>query len=206
MGTRSNGWFRRYLGVLPQAKRLRCWGCKLCRLIRGSANSCPYAPTHDGCDDKPPLQDTAGTPVPIMNEATSLGTEEQNLRVLLQADPYHFEHSRALIAVLLRTGRPPFPDIPIVQGNFDPQDLAGLEELLHSSDEHAHAGETDRVYATIWQACIRYPQTARGWAEFARCLAERREWNNSRTAAERVLNARATDPETAKPLLAALGI
>jgi tetratricopeptide (TPR) repeat protein len=51
---------------------------------------------------------------------------------------------------------------------------------------------------------VRYPDTARGWAEFARCLADRREWRNCRIAATRVLEAGAADEPTATALLSAL--
>ena len=53
----------------------------------------------------------------------------------------------------------------------------------------------------MWQACVRYPQTARGWAEFARCLADRGEWSNCRIAAEQVLKAAPPDEATAKAML-----
>ena len=130
--------------------------------------------------------------------------QERSLRLLLRDNPYDFELSRALIALLHRTGRPPFPDLPTMQPTAGPQDFSGLEELLCSSENYARAGDTFRVYAAMWQACVRYPQTARGWAEFARCLADRGEWSNCRIAAERVLKAAPPDEATAKAMLSAL--
>jgi hypothetical protein len=71
--------------------------------------------------------------------------EERSLRLLLRDDPHNFEHSRALIALLHRTGRPPLPDLPPTQPNGGALDPFGLEELLRLSEDHARAGDTLRV-------------------------------------------------------------
>jgi tetratricopeptide (TPR) repeat protein len=130
--------------------------------------------------------------------------QERGLRLLLRDDPLNFEYSRALIALLRRTGRPLFPDFPAALPEVEPQDPSGIDELLRLSEGHARTGDTLGVYAALWQACVRYPRTARGWAEFARCLADRREWSNCRIAAERVLEARSPDESTATAMLSTL--
>src|SRR5262249_55024696 len=54
-----------------------------------------------------------------------------------------------------------------------------------AAETHARADDLFGVYAALWQACVRYPDDARGWAEYARCFAERYEWQNCRLAVER---------------------
>jgi hypothetical protein len=130
--------------------------------------------------------------------------QEHGLRLLLRDHPHDLEYSRALIALLHRTGRPIVPEKPPAPPVAEPYDVSGFEELLRSSEKYARAGETWHVYAAMWQACVRYPQTMRGWAEFARCLADRSEWANCRIAAEQVLRAGPPDEATAIAMLAAL--
>lgn len=131
--------------------------------------------------------------------------QERSLRLLLRDHPYDFELSRALIALLHRSGRSIFPDLPATQPPADgTHEPSGLDALLRESDEYAAAGDTFRVYAAMWQACVRYPQTPRGWAEFARCLADRGEWDNCRIAVERALKAGPPDEATAKAMLSTL--
>src|ERR1700728_2958013 len=123
--------------------------------------------------------------------------QERSLRLLLRDQPHDLGLSRALIALLYRTERPLFPELPAIQSNLGGYDDAAFEELLNAKEDYARAGDTFGVYATLWQLCVRYPQTARGWAEFARCLAERREWSNARVAAEHVLAAESPDETSA---------
>jgi tetratricopeptide (TPR) repeat protein len=130
--------------------------------------------------------------------------QERSLRLLLRNHPHNLEYSRALIALLHRTGRPIVPEQPPSGLIAGPYDISGFEELLRLSVKYARAGETWHVYAAMWQACVRYPQTVRGWAEFARCLAERREWKNCRIAAQQVLKAGRPDEATAMAMLVAL--
>src|ERR1700728_1704120 len=132
--------------------------------------------------------------------------QERSLRLLLRDHPHDLGLSRALIALLYRTGRPLFPELPAIQSNRGGYDDAAFEELLNAKEDYARAGDTFGVYATLWQLCVRYPQTARGWAEFARCLAERGEWTNCRQAVAQVFNAGCFDPAAEIPTLSALSI
>ena len=130
--------------------------------------------------------------------------QEQSLRLYLRDDPYNLETSRALIALLHRTGATIVPSPPAGPANPALPNSSSIEDLLRASEELARQGDTFQVYATMWQICARYPQTARGFAEFARCLADRGEWNNCRIAVQRVLTAGQPDEATAQATLAAL--
>jgi hypothetical protein len=71
----------------------------------------------------------------------------------------------------------------------------------------AHAGDDlFWVYAALWQACVRHPADARGFAEYARAFAERYEWRNCRLAVRRAFAFPGIpSPASAAALLAALG-
>ena len=131
--------------------------------------------------------------------------QERSLRLLLREHPHDLGLSRALIALLHRTGRPLFPDLPAVPPGAGPHEPADFEALLRLGDEHACVGDTFGVYAAMWQACVRHPQTARGWAEFARALADRQDWNNCRIAVQHVLEAGESDAATADAAASAMG-
>jgi len=51
-----------------------------------------------------------------------------------------------------------------------------------------------------------YPDDVRGWAEYARCFAERYEWRNCRLAVERSLALPCLRHEAADALLTALAL
>jgi hypothetical protein len=116
--------------------------------------------------------------------------QERSLRLLLRDQPYDLELTRSLIALLHRTGRPPLPDCSMIgaAGEAGPN-ASDIESLLRLASDAAREGDTFRVYSALWQACLRYPQSLRGWAEFARALSDRRDWVNCRIAASHVLSA-----------------
>jgi hypothetical protein len=132
------------------------------------------------------------------------GLHEHALRLALQDHPYDLEYTRGMVALLLRTERPPFPDLEAIPQTPRPHDLSSLEALLRAGDDYARIGDFCRMYAAIWQACVRHPQKARGWAEFARRLSDRGRWNYCRIASERVFKAGPPDEPTAIAMLSAL--
>ena len=129
--------------------------------------------------------------------------QEHGLRLELMERPHDLKLCYSLIALLLRTGRPPLPSMAVKRSN-PAYDLVGLEELLKMGAEYARAGETLYLYATLWQACVRYPHAMRGWAEFARALADRGEWDSCKIAAQHVLDSDAGDEPTVIATLMAL--
>ena len=130
--------------------------------------------------------------------------QEHALHLELRAYPYDVDLTRALLALLHKTGRPPLPGLLQVLPSRGLADQSGLEDLLRAGDHHARGGETLYLYAALWQACVRYPQTQRGWAEFGRALADRGEWSSCRVAVDQVLLATSCDKATAKAVLSAL--
>jgi hypothetical protein len=140
-----------------------------------------------GVDDLEPIQHVIALLVRD-NKPVPEDLEEHSLRILLRLNPYDFDLTLALVALLYRTNRPIFPELPAASLTQKPQDASGLSELLQLSEEYARAGSNFNlhVYAALWQVCVRYPQTERGWAELARAFAERRDWSNCRITAEHV--------------------
>src|SRR6202034_868543 len=86
--------------------------------------------------------------------------QERSLRLLLRDQPHDLGLSRALIALLYRTERPLFPELPATQSNRGGYDDAAFEELLNAKEDYARAGDTFGVYAPLWQPSGRAPQTA----------------------------------------------
>ena len=46
---------------------------------------------------------------------------------------------------------------------------------------------SSRVIANLWQAVVQHPQSARGWAEFAKAFATRFNWANARLALDKAM-------------------
>src|SRR5262249_27903682 len=110
-----------------------------------------------------------------------------------------------VVALLARLDRPPIPDAP-ADAAPPPRTIDGsVDTLVTAADESAHADDPIGVYANLWQACVRFPRTARGWAEYACCFAERYEWKNCRIAISRAIAFPGVpDTASATALLAAL--
>jgi len=127
----------------------------------------------------------------------------------LHERPYDEKLPYALVAVLYgKLGRAPLPDPSLSPAKFVPAgDPRSLDDLVKSAEAHARTGDPFAVYAALWQAIVRYPDTSRGWAEFARHLALRGAWSYCRTAASHALNnAKTIDAATVASLSAALSI
>src|SRR5829696_4919510 len=135
--------------------------------------------------------------------------QEQMLRLELHERPYDEKLPYALVAVLYgKLGRAPLPDPSLSPAKFVPAgDPRSLDDLVKSAEAHARTGDPFAVYAALWQAIVGYPDTSRGWAEFARHLALRGAWSYCRTAASHALNnAKTIDAATVASLSAALSI
>jgi hypothetical protein len=134
--------------------------------------------------------------------------QERILRLELQREPYDLKLTRSLIAVRYgKLGRPPLPETPAAMvRDAAGSDAGRIDELLNSAAEHARAGDTFSLYAVLWQAVIRDPYDARGWAEYARHLAYRGDWSNCRIAADHALKAPRASDSAAVSLLSALSM
>jgi tetratricopeptide (TPR) repeat protein len=127
---------------------------------------------------------------------------EKALRLQLAVNPRDPDLTHSLVALLHRQDRPPVPDAPAGGPGLPGDDL---DALVRSADAHARADDLFRVYAALWQVCVRHPDDARGWAEYARFFAERYEWQNCRLAAGRAFAVPgACSPAAADALFAAL--
>jgi hypothetical protein len=133
--------------------------------------------------------------------------DEQALRLHLVARPHDLELTRALVALLHRLDRPPMPDLAAAGADRGAVPDGGIEALIRAADAHAQADDLFRLYAALWQACVRYPDDARGWSDYARRFAERYEWRNCRIAVARAFALPgAPTPASAAALLAALSL
>lgn len=132
--------------------------------------------------------------------------QETVLRLELRSAPFDSEMTYRLVALLHRLCRPPLPAPPMAQADAAPEpEKSGIKALLQEAERHAGAGEVLRVQACLWQIVVRYPQSARGWAEYARHFAERHEWEYCRIAAQFVLErCQRPDPATASATVTAL--
>ena len=109
------------------------------------------------------------------------------------------------MALLYRLGRQPMPDGPKEALDADADIDEEGAQLLQRVQEFAESGDTYAVYAVFWQIIVRYPRSARGWAEFARAFADRGEWENCRAAARQVLAVKHCNVAIGDVLLQALG-
>ena len=132
--------------------------------------------------------------------------QERALRLQLRQAPYDLNLTYSLVALLHRTGMPPLPDPKFVTHDALPSDMPDIETLIQSGhDQTARTGDVFRLYAALWQACVRFPGSPRGWAEFARSFADRGEWEHCLIAARHVLAADMTpDVATGTAMLRAL--
>jgi Sulfotransferase domain len=132
--------------------------------------------------------------------------EESALRRQLDVLPGDLGLTYSLVALLHRNARAPVPDRDTEALDSDADiDEAGLD-LLRIADEYAHKGDTYGVYAALWQVVVRYPQSVRGWAEFARAFANRAEWAHCRLAMQRAFTLKTCrNSAAADILLQALG-
>jgi hypothetical protein len=130
---------------------------------------------------------------------------ENALRLQLRIAPYDLALTLSLTALLYRLNRPPMPDPPAARTSGKTSDDGEIDALISAADAHARNGDLLQVFAHFWQACVRYPGSPRGWAEYARCFADRHEWENCCYAARRALSMRAApDAASADALLVAL--
>ena len=122
------------------------------------------------------------------------------LLTLLEDDPYRLDLTRSLIGLRLKAGLPPLPDV-------QPQREQGpvpLEALLGAAE---NADDALTLYANLWQAIVQHPQSARGWAEFAKAFAIRFDWVNARLALDKAIaSPTSSEPLSARAILAALGM
>lgn len=126
---------------------------------------------------------------------------DASLRLELAAAPFDISLTSARIALLDRLGRPPMPELS--QDEID--SASAIEKLLEQAAEHAKSGDIYGDYACLWQIVVRYPESARGWAEYARRFAQRRDWANCRLALSKALAwSQRPDAATALAMLAAL--
>jgi hypothetical protein len=132
---------------------------------------------------------------------------ERTLRLELEANPFDINLTTSLISLLCRLGRPPLPDLlsDWAKGVAESATTA-IDELQREAVRHAETGDISRDYACLWQMVVRYRHSARGWAEFARRFAERREWTSCRLALSRSLACPHPDTATAQSILAALAV
>jgi len=136
--------------------------------------------------------------------------QESALRLQLKIAPDDPQLTRSLVALLHRLGRPPMPDAPLADVPLPSAGRYGgagdsIDALVASVDGHARDNDLFSAYAALWQTCVRYPDDARGWAEYARCFAERYDWRNCRLAIERAVAIPGVPtPAAAAALLAAL--
>lgn len=125
---------------------------------------------------------------------------EASLLLELAVAPFDLGVTRALVAIRDRLGKPPMPDPP-----SDGASSGDVEQLLREGERLSQDGDIFWDYACLWQIVTRYPHSARGWAEYARRFAQRRDWVNCRRAAARVLGwPTAVDRSSAVALLDAL--
>ncbi|MFZ2004401.1 MAG: hypothetical protein WAV02_04910 [Stellaceae bacterium] len=132
--------------------------------------------------------------------------QERSLRRDLETDPFAFDLSYSLVALLHRQGRAPLPELPALEakGIFQREDI-GSASLLNEAASYAEKGDTIGHYACLWQLTVRYPRSARGWAEYAKSLGERQEWAHCRQALFQLLSFKvAADRATAEAALTAL--
>ena len=128
------------------------------------------------------------------------------LRLELAAAPFDRTLTRARIALLDRLGRPPVPELSYAEVDSESEPVPpAIERLLEEAAQHAKAGDIYGDYACLWQIVVRHPQSARGWAEYARRFAQRRDWANCRLALSKALAwPGRPDIATALAILAAL--
>lgn len=109
--------------------------------------------------------------------------QEALLLLELKANPFDVSFTRALVAVRDRLGKPPMPDSPV------PDTSSGdIERLLQEGARLSQYGDIFWDFTSLWQIVVRYPDSPRGWAEYARRFAHRHEWENCRRAAQNVLS------------------
>ncbi len=112
--------------------------------------------------------------------------QERALRLQLNENPHDFDLAYSLIALLCRLGRSPIPDQSDEMPTRDADADKEFIDLLQLADQYACKGDTFGVYAALWQMVVRFPQNARGLAEFARAFANRAEWQHCRLALRQV--------------------
>lgn len=131
---------------------------------------------------------------------------EHTLRLGLREKPHDMALTFSLVSLLLKQQRPLLPEPAAC---FQEEELAGeeesaLQQLLEDAERFAGQGETGAAYAALWQAVIRFPRSARGYAEFARFLADRGDYGQAQVAIERALAMHPTTVESAAPLAYAM--
>lgn len=127
----------------------------------------------------------AGEPLPD-------ALHEKAARAGLALYPDDAPSIRSLIMLLLLSSRPPFPDEDILFSAAawraaEAENPGHIDELLQAAEQASAAGEVIEAYAALWQAAVRWPDSPRPWAEYARYLADRSEWSYCRAAVVRAL-------------------
>jgi hypothetical protein len=107
---------------------------------------------------------------------------EKALRLQLQLRPYDMRLTYSLVSLLHRLDRPPMPDVPPEPAVSPRIDDGSVDALVEAANACGRVDDLFGVYAHLWQACMRFPGSVRGWAEYSRCFAERYEWKNCRIA------------------------
>jgi hypothetical protein len=110
--------------------------------------------------------------------------EEESLRLTLAQNPADFHSTYSLVSLMFRLGRPPLPKVGCGEEGEPP--AAFTQELLISTKKFADVLDTVGVFATLWVAAVRFPDSSVIWALFARSLAERGYLDFSQDAINRI--------------------
>ncbi len=181
------------------------------KLERESAIPATRGPASDEPQGGPELLDLAEARRRIAqllqdNQPLPDDLHDASLRLELATTPFDLTLTSARIALLDRLRRPPVPEPSYAEADSDSEPAPpAIEQLLEEAAQRAKAGDIYGDYACLWQIVVRYPQSARGWAEYARRFAQRRDWTNCRLALSKALAwPKRPDVATALAMLAAL--
>lgn len=127
---------------------------------------------------------------------------ETILRAQLRREPHRLDLTRSLVGILARHGRPLLPDLDLAEGVAA---STSIDELLQNAAVSSAAGDAAGLYAALWQLALQHSDSARGWAELARALVDRRRWQDARDALARAMaDEFPIDPSAARASLYAL--
>ena len=107
---------------------------------------------------------------------------EHLLLVFLKREPTRRDLTKTLLSLRLANSRPSLPAADIHPRCAE----VSLEVLVEASCSNDCEGLADRLSA-LWQAVIQYPQSPRGYAEYAFALSEVGLWEDSRQAVRAAL-------------------
>ncbi|MBI1983190.1 MAG: sulfotransferase domain-containing protein, partial [Acidobacteria bacterium] len=131
---------------------------------------------------------------------------ERTLRLGLRQRPHDMAFTFSLVSLLLKQQRPllPEPGACFQEEELVEEEKSALQQLVECAERFAGQGETGKVYAALWQAVIRFPKSARGYAEFARFFADRGDYGQAQEALNRALAMHPTTKESAASLAYAI--